>query len=147
MNEPVKTPGGARGAARERAVQALYQRELTAQNVTDIRAQFLEDQDMAALDMAYFESLVSGVAAEQSRLDALFSPYLDRAVPSLDVIERTILRLASHELAHEPAVPYRVVINEAVELTKRFGGDQAHKYVNAVLDKVARDVRPVEMQA
>ena len=147
MNAPNETLGGARRLARERAVQALYQRELNQESAADIRAQFLEDQDMAGLDLTYFEILIRGVAAEQSRLDACFSPYLDRVVASLDVVERVILRLACYELAHEPGVPYRVVINEAVELAKRFGGEQGHKYVNAVLDKAARAVRTAEMQA
>ena len=147
MGDRKKTLGSARNLARERAIQALYQRELTDQEIADIRSQFLEDQDMSELDLEYFETLLSGVTAEQDRLDAGYAPYLDRAVPSLDVIERVILRLACYELFHEASVPYRVVINEAVELAKRFGGDKGHKYVNAVLDKVARSTRAVEMQA
>ena len=147
MGDRKKTLGSARNRARERAIQARYQRELTGQGIGDIRTQFLEDQDMSGLDLAYFETLLDGVTVGQDRLDEGYGPYLDRAVPSLDVIERVILRLACYELFHESSVPYRVVINEAVELAKRFGGDQGHKYVNAVLDKVARSVRSVEMQA
>ena len=139
--KPTAARGKGRPLARERAVQALYQREITGQTVADIHLQFLEDREMKGLDLPYFQRLIRGTDKHQDSLDSLYSPHLDRAVASLDIIERVILRLACYELVHEPSVPYRVVINEGVELAKRFGGEQGHKYVNAVLDKAAKTAR------
>ena len=144
MSDQKPAPKGkGRHLARERAIQALYQREITGQTVADIHAQFLEDREMKGLDVPYFQRLIRGADRHQGALDDLYSPHLDRAVASLDIIERVILRMACYELVHEAGVPYRVVINEGVELAKRFGGEQGHKYVNAVLDKTAKVARAI----
>ncbi|MGB0721931.1 MAG: transcription antitermination factor NusB [Gammaproteobacteria bacterium] len=142
-----KSSGGkssARTLARERALQALYQWDLTAQSVTDIAQQFREDQDMKGVDGDYFELLLGGVVRGVSGLDAAYEPALDRPPETLDAIERAILRLGCFELMHCPEVPYKVVINESVELAKRFGAEQGHKYVNAVLDKTSVNARRLE---
>lgn len=136
-----------RKRARRAAVQAVYQWQVTGQNIGDIVAQFEEEHAGSATDMDYFVELLRQVAGRVDELDALFAPYLDRSVAGLDLVERAILRLATYELAHRPDIPYRVVINEAVELTKTFGAEESHKYVNGILDKVAQQVRAVEIAA
>ena len=96
--------------------------------------------------MSYFQDLLRGVPTHLNELDAALSPCLDRALASVDPVERATLRLAAYELAHHPEIPYRVVINEAVELAKVFGAEEGHKYVNGVLDKLAKKLRAVEMK-
>jgi len=98
-------------------------------------------------DVQYFETLLKGVPANMSSLDELLGPFLDRSIESVDPVERAILRLGTYELEHHLEVPYRVVINEGVELAKVFGAEQGHKYVNGVLDKIARKVRSQELGA
>jgi N utilization substance protein B len=135
---------GKRSQARHHAVQAVYQWQMTGQNVGDIEAQFLMEQDQDGFEVPYFKELLHGVPAHLTELDAQLKPCLDRAIESVDPVERAILRLGTFEFVHHPEVPYRVVINEAVELAKVFGAEQGHKYVNGVLDKLAKKVRPVE---
>jgi N utilization substance protein B len=113
--------------------------------VGDILKQFLETQELDRVDVGYFEELFNGVLGSIDALDALLTPCLDRKIEELDAVERSILRLASFELKERLDVPYKVVINESVELTKKFGADQAHKYVNGVVDKLARSLRAVEL--
>ena len=136
-----------RKRARRAALQALYQWQVTGQNVGDIRAQFHDEHAGSATDIEYFDEVLGGVTSSVDELDALFAPYLDRPVKELDLVERAILRLASFELAYRPDIPYRVVIDEGVELAKTFGADQSHKYINGVLDKVAHKARAVEIKA
>ena len=133
-----------RSQARGLAVQALYQWQVTGQDVGDIVNQFLVEHPNRKFEIEYFRDLVSGVATQLNRLDAALQPYLDRAVEQVDLVERAVLRLGAYELAAHPEIPYRVVINEAVELAKTFGAEQGHRYVNGVLDKVASDLRAVE---
>jgi N utilization substance protein B len=135
---------GKRSQARHHAVQAVYQWQMTGQNVVDIEAQFLMEQDQEGFEVPYFKELLHGVPAHLTELDEQLKPCLDRAIESVDPVERAILRLGTFEFVHHPEVPYRVVINEAVELAKVFGAEQGHKYVNGVLDKLAKKVRPVE---
>jgi N utilization substance protein B len=135
---------GKRSQARHHAVQAVYQWQMTGQNVVDIEAQFLMEQDQGGFEVPYFKELLHGVPAHLTELDEQLKPCLDRAIESVDPVERAILRLGTFEFVHHPEVPYRVVINEAVELAKVFGAEQGHKYVNGVLDKLAKKVRPVE---
>jgi N utilization substance protein B len=135
---------GKRSQARHHAVQAVYQWQMTGQNVGDIEAQFLMEQDQKGFEVPYFKELLHGVPAHLTELDEQLKPCLDRAIESVDPVERAILRLGTFEFVHHPEVPYRVVINEAVELAKVFGAEQGHKYVNGVLDKLAKKVRPVE---
>jgi N utilization substance protein B len=135
-----------RSQARHHAVQALYQWQMTGQDVQDIRNQFLAEQDTQRFEIAYFDTLLSGVPANLSELDGQLGGCLDRSIESVDPVERAILRLGAFELIHRPDVPYRVVINEAVELAKIFGAEQGHRYVNGVLDKLAHKVRRHEIR-
>lgn len=135
-----------RSRARRGAVQALYQWQVGGGGSADIRTEFRERDGMNNVDWSYFDALVDGVIREVDSLDALLTPRLDRAVSSLDPVERAILRLATLELRDHPDVPFRVVINESIELARTFGAEQSHRYVNGVLDALARDVRPSEAQ-
>ena len=136
-----------RNQARRHAVQAIYQWQMAGENVGEIVNQFLEEQDLAGFEVPYFQDLLKGVPQHLSELDELLKPALDRAIESVDPVERAVLRLGAFELCYKPEVPYRVVINEAVELAKVFGAEQGHKYVNGVLDQVAKQVRSAEVKA
>jgi N utilization substance protein B len=136
-----------RSQARKHAVQAIYQWQIAGQDIADIINQFLEEQDLNSFEIPYFQELMKGVSNHLGELDELLKPTLDRAIESVDPVERAILRLGAYELSHKPEVPYRVVINEAVELAKVFGAEQGHKFVNGVLDQVAKKVRTVEVNA
>lgn len=133
-----------RTQTRRVALQALYQWQVNRSEVLDIIKQFSESGRLDAIDVALFQELVNEVVNQAQHLDELYQPYLDRAVAMIDPIEKTILRMAVHELQHKIEIPYRVVINEAVELAKRFGAEDSHKYVNGILDKVALDLRALE---
>ncbi|GAB3793767.1 transcription antitermination factor NusB [Dyella agri] len=134
----------ARSRARRRALQALYAWQLSGSHMNAVIEQFRHEQDMEVADLDYFEDLLHGVEKHAAELDASLRPYLDREVSEVDPIERAALRLAAYELKHRPDVPYRVVINEAIEVTKRFGADHGHSYVNGVLDKLAGELRGAE---
>lgn len=133
----------ARTLARQRAVQALYQWELSAAPAEEIVAQFVEAtwENMGEVDQAFFRQLVMEVIQRQAELDPLFTSFLDRALGQLDPVERCILRQGVYELRFCPEVPWKVAVNEAVELAKLFGADQSHKFINGILDKVARKQR------
>jgi N utilization substance protein B len=133
-----------RSQARRHAVQALYQWQMTGQDVAEIDRQFLEERDADKFDVAYFRDLLHGVPSHLGALDAVLAPLLDRALASVDPVERAILRLGAYELMFHLEVPYRVAINEAVELAKLFGATDGHKYVNGVLDRMARRARQTE---
>jgi len=133
-----------RSRARSHAVQALYQWQVTGQDLGSIIDQFLAEQDPRRFDVDYFSELVRGVPTSLSRLDEALGRHLDRPVGQVDLVERAILRLATYELVQHPEIPYRVVINEAVELAKTYGAEQGHRYVNGVLDKLAREQRALE---
>ena len=137
----------ARSRARRRALQALYAWQMSASPVDKVIEQFRAEQDMEVADLEYFEALVRGVVQHADELDAVLSKFIDRTVAQVDPIERAVLRIAGFELAHRPDVPYRVVINEAIETTKRFGAEHGHTYVNGVLDRAAAEWRPQEMQS
>jgi N utilization substance protein B len=134
----------ARRRARRTALQALYQWQLTAQAPAEIERQFVEEQDLSRVDMDYFRELLYRVPALVSALDAQLVPLLDRPLAQVDPVERAILRMGAYELIERPEIPYRVVINEAVDIAKVFGAEQGHRYVNATLDRLAREVRAVE---
>ena len=134
-----------RRRARRRALQALYQWQLTDQDEQDIIAQFLEEQDFSNVDTELFRSLVKGVVSTHQKLDDDLRPFLDRPPGQLDVIEKVILRIGAFELLNHPEVPYRVVLDEAIDLAGRFGADQGYSFVNAVLDKAARNWRKSEV--
>ncbi|MEM7208299.1 MAG: transcription antitermination factor NusB [Pseudomonadota bacterium] len=131
--------------ARKKALQALYQWDLTNQEMTDILAQFNRFQDMSKVDNDYFVKILRTVSSKQSEIDAAISPHLPRTIDDLDPIERSALRLCCFELMESVEVPYKVVINEALELTKEFGAEQGHKFVNGVADKIAQQIRNHEI--
>ena len=128
-------------------MQALYQWEMAGASLNDIEAEFRADYDFSHVDLEYFQALLHGVPANVDELEARLEPLLDRKLDDLDPIERTLLRMGTYELASRPDVPYKVVNNEAVALTKKFGATDGHKYINGVLDKVARELRKVEIDA
>lgn len=134
-----------RSRARRRALQAVYQWQMTGQETNNILMQFRQAQDFSGVDIEFFEQLLRGVASEADTLDAALQPYLDRPMAEVDVMERVVLRMGAWELLHCPEVPYKVVLDEAVDLAHRFGSEQGHSYVNAVLDKVAKKLRAVEV--
>ncbi len=134
-----------RRKARHFGLQALYQWTLSGASATDIEAEFRVDNDFQHTDSEYFSAVLRGVTADVESLEDLFSPALDRALDELDPIERNLLRLGTFELRDRIDVPYKVVISEAVALAKKFGATDSHKYVNAVLDNTARDLRKVEL--
>ena len=143
MSEPVAAlPPGARTRARRTALQALYQWQLTSQEPDDIARQFLDERPLEKVDIGYFGELVRGIPSHLQALDALLDPALDRPLDRVDPVERAILRIGAYELAFRPDIPWRVAVNEAVEIAKAFGADQSYKYVNGILDKVARTARP-----
>ena len=125
-------------------MQAIYQWQMTGQSPGEILAQLDEDRERGQVDDEMLGRLVRGVPETVTDLDAAFGPLLDRSVDELDAVERAILRLGAYELAHSPEVPWRVVVNEAVELARVFGAESSHKYVNGVLDALARRMRPDE---
>lgn len=126
-------------------MQALYQWHMAGASPRDIEAEFRTDYDFSVVDLEYFQALLHGVAAEAETLDDLYAPLLDRKLGELDPIERALLRMGSFELRARIDVPYRVVINEAVALAKKFGATESYKYVNGVLDKLARQLRGPEV--
>lgn len=136
----------ARSRSRRRALQALYAWQMSHSPINLVIEQFRNEQDMDVADLEYFEALVRGVEKNVDELDAALAKFIDRQVTQIDPIERAVLRIAAFELLHRPDVPYRVVINEAIETTKRFGADQGHTYVNGVLDHAASEWRAAEMQ-
>ncbi|MEW6353499.1 MAG: transcription antitermination factor NusB [Pseudomonadota bacterium] len=136
----------ARSRARHAAVQALYQWQLSHQDVQDIEQQFLTEQDMKRVEVPYFQELLQQIPRRLAELDNYLGPLLDRPLPEVDPVERAILRIGAYELGFRPDVPYRVVINEAVETAKLFGGEEGYKYVNSILDKLARKLRKTEMK-
>jgi N utilization substance protein B len=135
----------ARHWARRLAMQALYQWQLTGQNLCEIEAQFLDYEDIYKADIDYFRELLHRVPACLHELDAQLGAYLSRPINDVDPVERAILRNACYELMYRIDVPYRVVINEAVNLTRRFGAEQGHKFVNGVLDRLAKPLRKQEV--
>ena len=136
----------ARSRARRRALQALYAWQLSASPIDKVIEQFRSEQDMEIADLEYFEALVRGVEKHADEIDAVLSRFIDRTMAQVDPIERAVLRIAGFELAYRPDVPYRVVINEAIETSKRFGAEHGHTYVNGVLDRAAAAWRAQEIQ-
>ena len=128
-----------RRKARHFAVQAIYQWQMTQDNGAEIEEQFKLDQDMKGVDLGYFRELLFGVAGNVNKLDSAFSPFLSRKLEDLDLVDKAILRLATFELLFRQDVPYRVVINEGIELAKAFAAEDSHKFVNGVLDKLIKE--------
>lgn len=137
----------ARRRSRELALQGLYQWLLNRNDIGVIQAHLHDAQGFNKADREHFDALLGGAVREEERLTGAFAPFLDRPVDELSPIERAALLIGSYELVHCIDIPYKVVINEAVELTKTFGGVEGYKYVNGVLDKVAAQVRAPEVAA
>ncbi len=133
-----------RRRAREYALQGLYQWQLAGGSVENIHAQLADDHNFVKADSDYFTLLLKGAMAAAPELELVISPALDRPLVQLSPIERSILVLASYELRERLEIPYRVVINEAVEIAKDFGGTDGFKFVNGVLDRIAPILRPTD---
>ena len=165
MNEPSETPTPApkadakpaarrkpparssRRRSREFALQGLYQWLVSGEDADVVDAHMREQDDFAKCDPALYDMLLRGCIAEASGLDAVLARHVDRRTTLLSPVEHGVLLIGAYELTHCVEVPYRVVINEAVEVAKSFGGTDGHKYVNGVLDKAAADLRPTEVSA
>lgn len=136
-----------RTRARRRALQAVYAWQLSGYPMRQVEQQFAHEQADESADLEYFQALIAGVEQQAAQLDALLGQVLDRPLAQVDPIERAVLRLAAWELANRIDVPYRVILNEALELAKRFGNEQGHAYVNGVLDQLAARLRQAEYRA
>lgn len=136
-----------RRRARHYALQALYQWTMTRAPMNEIEAEFRVDNDFSHVDGEYFHALLTGITQNSGELDSQFEAKLDRALDDLDPIERNLLRMGVYELRDRIDVPYKVVINECIALAKKFGATDSFRYVNGILDKVARDLRQLEIQA
>lgn len=135
----------ARQRARRFAMQALYQWQLTAHSITELKQQFLAQEEMVSVDTAYFVALLEGVIQQQPVLDQQLVSALDRPLKELNLVECAILRLAVYELSQCPELPYKIVLNEAIELAKDFGAIEGYKYVNGTLHALAKKLRPLEL--
>jgi transcription antitermination protein NusB len=134
----------ARHKAREIALQGVYSWQMSRNPVEQVELSLATSNDMNKVDMSYFQALLRGVVEHASDLDVAIKPYLGRLPEELDPVEKAILRLASFELIHRMDVPYRVIINEAIELAKDFGAEESHKFINGALDKAVRKLRADE---
>ena len=142
-----KASPAARRKARHFAVQALYQWQLAGADLAQIEAEFRADNDMSKVDMEYFHDILHGVPRDKSLLDEKVSPLLvDRRLDEMTPVELAIVRLGAYEMMRRIDVPYKVVINEAIELAKTFGATDGHKFINGVLDKLAQRERSVEIR-
>ncbi len=135
----------ARRNARHYALQAMYQWQISGTPTQDIETQFIAHQIVKNVDLDYFKELIHGIPKQHTALDQEMVPFIRRPIEELDPIELSILRLAIYELQNRIDIPYRVVINEALDLTKRFGSIEGYKFVNGVLDQIARKIRAVEV--
>ncbi|MEJ2087458.1 MAG: transcription antitermination factor NusB [Gammaproteobacteria bacterium] len=135
----------ARRKARRALVQAVYQWQMAGGTTAEIEAEYRDNGSLDNADADFFGELLRGVVLNCDEVDSLLAPVLDRPIHELDKVERAVLRIAARELATREDVPFRVVIDEYVELTKLFGAEEGHKFVNGVLDKLARSLRPVEV--
>ena len=136
-----------RRRARALAMQALSHRHYSRSRISDIEAEFMVDNDMTKVDTAYFRDLLQGVHREQDELDKLIEPYLDRQLGEVDPIELAIVRIGTYELKNRIDVPYKVVINEGIEMAKKYGGTEGHKFVNSLLDKLSGRLRLAETRS
>jgi len=137
----------ARRNARFYALQAMYQWQLNHTPIAELEADFLVNHIKKKIDLPYFKELIHFIPQHYDELDTQMSPFLSRPLEELDPVEHAILRLGIYELAHRPDIPYRVSINESLELTKKFGSIEGYKFVNGILDQVARRLRSTEVAA
>lgn len=134
----------ARRKAREYSVQAIYQWQMSGSSLNDIEAQYLTTMNSRKVDTEYFQELFNGVLTDLDNMDRALEPALERDLDEIDPVERAIVRLAAYELIHRIDIPKKVIINEAIELAKTFGATDGHKFVNGVLDKISKTLRPHE---
>ena len=147
MSKSSQAGAGARTRARELMVQALYQKQIAGHTTTELLAQYREDAAYARVDQEFFEELFPVISNSQQAIEEKIDSLIDRPLEQLDPIELSILLIGVHELEARIDIPYRVVINEGVNLAKRFGSTDGHKYINACLDVAAQSLREVEVQA
>ena len=133
--------------ARRCAVQALYQWQMTGETLSQIEINFIEEDRLKGAQKNYFAEIFHGIPEQLNKIDAALAEFVDRPVEKIDPVERAVLRIGVYELINRLETPYKVIINEAVNLAKYFGADGSHKYVNGVLDKVSRKIREVEIKA
>jgi N utilization substance protein B len=131
----------ARRKARVLALQAVYSWQLSGNPIADIEQQMLIENDVSKVDVEYFKDLARGVAVNCKQLDELMTPHLSRPFDDLDMVEKAVLRVSIYELKFREDVPYKVAINEGIELAKMFGAEDSHKFVNGVLDKAVKIIR------
>ncbi len=136
-----------RTQSRRVALQALYVWEMTNEETTIIIKNFNEDGLLVDLEFDLFKELLTDISLQSVELDAVYAEYLDRSVMMIDPIERNIMRIGVYELKNKPEIPYKVIINESVELAKRFGAEDGHKFINGILDKASKQLRSLEFQA
>ena len=141
------TTPGARTRARELLLQALYQKQIAGHESAELQSQFREQVAYQRVDQAYFDEALADICKSQSDLEKTIEPFVDRPLEQLDPVERGILLIGVYELRSRADVPFRVVINEGINLAKRFGATDGHKYINACLDVAAKSLRSDEVQA
>jgi transcription antitermination protein NusB len=148
MNMQKGQQAATRRMARHYAMQALYQWQMAGSTINAIEAEFRTDNDMSKVDVEYFHEIIHGVPEHLSEIDEIYLPFLvERSLAELDAITQSLLRMATYEFKFRIDVPYKVVINEAVSLAKKFGAEDSHKFINGVLDKTAAILRAVEVKA
>lgn len=135
----------ARHNARRYAVQAIYQWQVANTPLADLEFEFIRFHIDKKIDLDYFKELIHGISSMQDQIDAEMTPFIARQIKEIDPVELAVLRIATYEILKRPDVPYRVVINEALELTKKFGSIEGYKFVNGILDRVAKKHRATEM--
>lgn len=136
-----------RSSSRRLAMQAIYQHQIGDDHWLSLRAQFHDDPEFGRVDAEYFDELLENCVEREDEFDAILRPHFDRPADQVDPVERAILLIGCYELKDRLDIPYRVVLNEGVELAKRFGAEDGHRYVNAVLDRTAMELRKVEIAA
>ena len=134
----------ARHKARELALQGVSSWQMSKNDIAQVELSLATSNDMQKVDMVYFQAMLRGVAENAEALDVKIKPYLGRLPEELDPIEKAILRIATYELTERMDVPYRVIINEAIELAKSFGAEESHKFINGALDKAVKTLRQHE---
>jgi N utilization substance protein B len=139
--------GSSRHLARRAVIQALYQWEMTQQSRLEIEKYFLSDDSLKKSDTEYFHELIREIPRLVEDIDSSLAPYIDRNIALVDPIERAVLRLAAYELLHHQEIPYRVILNEAIELSRTFGSENSYRFVNGILDKLGADIRSIEAAA
>lgn len=142
----MKPVAAARSKARRFTLQALYQMQLTGDSASTVEQQFLSDHEMKRVDTTYFHEVLTGIAARQDDLLETITPYLDRDLSEIDPVEKAVLLIGAYELKERIDIPYKVVINESIELAKQFGATDSYKYVNSILDQLAKLYRSVELK-